>query len=203
MLSFHHYLGAFSDPAAICYPHTVFHNNLLTQPQQQPSRETDRSFLRKFVSHSTFSPYNVYRHPTYQQADFTELLTMLKGYHTASRSISAYVSDSTSSFHTSHCQFTVISTNHIATFHHKTWRTIVNIRFHSIYQIKLHNLETSYSSPYIKLHQQLPFRVVDNHIIWTPFSRPHIQCRFNYSLTNIFKLVRKASPGTKPAHTFV
>ena len=183
MLSFHHYLGAFSDPAAICYPHTVFHNNLLTQPQQQPSRETDRSFLRKFVSHSTFSPYNVYRHPTYQQADFTELLTMLKGYHTASRSISAYISDSTSSFHTSHCQFMVISTNHIATFHHKTWRTIVNIRFHSIYQIKLHNLETSHSSPYIKLHQQLPFRVVDYHIIRTPFSRPHIQCRFDYGLS--------------------
>lgn len=92
MLSFHHYLGAFSDPAAICYSHTVFHNNLLTQPQQQPLRETDRSLLRKFVSLTTYSPYNVYRHPAYQQADFTELLTMLKGYHTASRSISVYVS---------------------------------------------------------------------------------------------------------------
>lgn len=87
------------------------------------------------------------------------------------------------SFHTSHCQFTAISTSHIATFHYKTWRTIVNIRFHRIYQIKLHNLKTSYSSSHIKLNQQLPFRVVDNHVVRTPFSRPHIQRWFDYGLT--------------------
>lgn len=183
MLSLHHYLGAFSDPVAICCSHTVFHNNLLTQPQQQPFRETDRSFIRKFVSHSTFSPYNVYRHPAHQQADFTELLTMIKGYHTASRSISVYVS----SIYTIIPYITLSVYNlflsHIVTFHYKTWRTIVNIRFHSIYQVKLHNLETSYGSSYIELNQQLPFRVVDYHIIRTTFPCPHIQRWFDYRLS--------------------
>ena len=43
----------------------------------------------------------------------------------------------------------------MAAFHCQTWRTIVNVRFHRIDQIKLHNLETTNGSPDIKLNEEL------------------------------------------------
>lgn len=83
--------------------------------------------------------------------------------------------------------YIILSVRHILcsviTFHYKTWHTIVNIRFHSIYKIKLNDLEASYRTSYIILYKKLPFRVINNHVIWTSFTHPHIYRRFNYSLT--------------------
>ena len=93
------------------------------------------------------------------------------------------------SFHTSYYQF-VTSTCNIATFHYKTWRTIVNIRFCSVNQIELYNLEPTHRSTNIKLNKQLPFRVVDYHIVRSPLPGPHINHRFNIRLSF-------TCPGTK------
>ena len=86
------------------------------------------------------------------------------------------------SFHTSYYQF-VTPTCNIATFHYKTWRTIVNIRFCSVDQIELYNLEPTHRSANIKLNKQLPFRVVDYHIVRSPLPGPHINHRFNIRLS--------------------
>ena len=93
------------------------------------------------------------------------------------------------SFHTSYYQF-VTSTCNIANFHYKTWRTIVNIRFCSVNQIELYNLEPTHRSTNIKLNKQLPFRVVDYHIVRSPLPGPHINHRFNIRLSF-------TCPGTK------
>ena len=85
------------------------------------------------------------------------------------------------SFHASYHQFYCL---HSATaFHHWTWRTIVNVRLHNIYEVKLNNLIPANRATNIKFDQKLTFRVVNNHVTGLIFASPHIKHRLNISLS--------------------
>ena len=62
-------------------------------------------------------------------------------------------------------------------------KRIINICLHSIDQVELYYLETSYSCTYVILNQKFTLRIIDNHVVRTFFTHPHINRRLNNSLT--------------------
>ena len=126
----------------------------------------------------TYSPYDSYRHPTDKTAAFTELLTAKYGSFTASRSINVHLT-----IYRIISFLASIYNSNTVTFHYRTWRTIVNIRFHCVNQIKLNNLKTANSCSHIVFNKQLSLRIVYNHIIRSFFTSPHINCGLNNGLT--------------------
>lgn len=77
----------------------------------------------------------------------------------------------------------VLYISYAIAFHYGTWRTIVNVGFHGVNQIKLHDGEPPHRTAHIILNQKLALRIVNDHIIGTGFSSPHIDRRFDNSLT--------------------
>ena len=71
------------------------------------------------------------------------------------------------------------SGGHAAAFHCRTWRTIVDVGFHSIDQIELHDLEPAHRAADVKLHQKLALGVIDNHVVRRFLAHPHVDRGLN------------------------
>lgn len=102
---------------------------------------------------------------------------MCKDNNIASRRISANVSRRYSII--PFIALSVRYSNTVAAFHYETWHTIINIRFHGVNQIKLHNLVPSAGCFHVVLDEQLALRVVNHHVVGSLLTSPHIDRGLN------------------------